>query len=112
MPGDSPLVGGRPLEEVIRQIIAEVLVIGPGDVQPGKALVRDLGAESIDFLDLVFQLEDALGFRIPIQRWQQFTSVRLAGKDLSVVITPEVIQMFAEQEMQEQEMREQELGEQ
>ena len=74
MPRDSTLVGGRRLDEEIRRIIAEVLVIAPRDVQPGKALVRDLGAESIDFLDLVFQLEDALGFPVPYQRWQRYVT--------------------------------------
>jgi acyl carrier protein len=102
MPGDSTLVGGRALDEVIRQIIAEVLVIAQEDVQPGKALVRDLGAESIDFLDLIFQLEDELGVRIPFPRWKRFIMENYKGADLAVVITPEVIQEFAEQVLGEQ----------
>ena len=102
MPGNSTLVGGRRLNEVIRRIIADVLVISPQDVQPGKALVRDLGAESIDFLDLVFQLEDALGFGVPYQRWQRYVAAHYTGKDLAVVLTPEVIEAFAMEVMAEQ----------
>ncbi len=101
MSGNSTLVGGRRLDEVIRRIIAEVLVIAPQDVQPGKALVQDLGAESIDFLDLIFQLEDALGFGVPYQRWQRYVTAHYAGKDLAVVITPEVIEAFAVEVMGE-----------
>ena len=99
MPGDSPLVDGGPLPEVVRQIIADVLVIALEEVQPGKALIRDLGAESIDFMDLVFRLEDALGFPIPFPRWQRFLEETLEGRDPAVAITPEVVQLFAEQEL-------------
>ncbi|HEY7636187.1 MAG TPA: acyl carrier protein [Gemmatimonadales bacterium] len=99
MSGDPSLVNGRPLGDLIRQIVAEVLVIAPDEVQPGSALIRDLGAESIDFMDLVFRLEESLDIRIPYTRWQQFLRVRLAGADLSMAITPEVVQAFAEQEM-------------
>jgi acyl carrier protein len=99
MPGDSALVNGRRLEDVIRDILVEVLVIAPEDIRPGIALIRDLGAESIDFMDLVFRLEEALGTPIPYSRWQRFLEQTLAGADLSVAITPEVVQSFAEQEM-------------
>jgi len=102
MSGDSTLVGGQPLRDVVRRIIAEVLIIAREDVQPEKALVRDLGAESIDFLDLVFQLEDALGFSVPYQRWQRYVTVHYAGEDLAVVLTPEVIEAFAREVMAEQ----------
>jgi len=91
MPGDSPLVEGRQLHEVVRQIIADVLVVALEEVQPGKALVRDLGAESIDFMDLVFRLEDALGFRIPFPRWQRFIEETLQGQ------TPEGVREFQEE---------------
>lgn len=99
MSGHSSLVNGRRLEDLVRDIVAEVLVISPESVRPGAALVRDLGAESIDFLDLVFRLEEALETRIPYTRWQRFLEVRLTGTDLSVAITPEVVQAFAEEEM-------------
>lgn len=99
MPGDPAVVNGKAIDELIREIVAEVLVIPQDRVVPGVALVRDLGAESIDFLDLVFRLEEALGTRIPYTRWQRFLEVRLRGADLSIAITPEVVRAFAEAEM-------------
>jgi acyl carrier protein len=99
MSGDPALVNGRDPDQVIREIVAEVLVISADQVTPGTALVRDLGAESIDFLDLVFRLEEALGTRIPYTRWQHYLSTTLAGADLSTAITPEVIRAFAEEQM-------------
>ena len=49
----------------VRQIIADVLVIDEEDVAMNRRLIADLGAESIDFLDLVFQLEKEFGIKIP-----------------------------------------------
>lgn len=99
MPGDTTLVNGRSVDQLVRQIVSEVLVISADEVTPGAALIRDLGAESIDFLDLVFRLEDALGTRIPYTRWQDFLAASLAGADPWAAITPEVVRAFAEVEM-------------
>lgn len=49
----------------VREIIADVLVIDEEDVSLHSRLIADLGAESIDFLDLVFQLEKEFGIKIP-----------------------------------------------
>ena len=49
----------------VRAIIAEVLVIDESEVSLDKRLIEDLGAESIDFLDLVFQLEREFKIKIP-----------------------------------------------
>lgn len=49
----------------VREIIADVLVIDEDEVSQNSRLIVDLGAESIDFLDLVFQLEKEFGIKIP-----------------------------------------------
>lgn len=49
----------------IANIIADVLVVDKEDVTLNKRLIGDLGAESIDFLDLIFQLEKAFNVKIP-----------------------------------------------
>ena len=49
----------------IREIIADVLVIDEDEVSLNSRLIADLGAESIDFLDLVFQLEKEFSIKIP-----------------------------------------------
>lgn len=49
----------------VRDIIADVLVIDTDDVALSSRLIADLGAESIDFLDLVFQLEKEFKIKIP-----------------------------------------------
>jgi acyl carrier protein len=50
----------------VAKIIADALGCEPEEVTPDASLIDDLGAESIDFLDLVFRLER--GFKIKIPR--------------------------------------------
>ena len=49
----------------VREIIADVLVIDEEEISKTSRLISDLGAESLDFLDLVFQLEKEFGIKIP-----------------------------------------------
>lgn len=49
----------------VRTIIADVLVLDEAEVTLNSRLIGDLGAESIDFLDLVFQLEKEFEIKIP-----------------------------------------------
>jgi len=75
--------------------VADVLVVPLEHVTMESALIADLGAESIDFLDLVFQLEEALGRRIPFTRWQRYLEERFGTGDLSHTITTGVVRDFA-----------------
>ncbi|STY30846.1 acyl carrier protein [Legionella wadsworthii] len=49
----------------VREIVADVLVIDADEISLNSRLIADLGAESIDFLDLVFQLEKEFKIKIP-----------------------------------------------
>ena len=49
----------------VKEIIVDVLVIDEDKVQPTSRLIVDLGSESIDFLDLVFQLVKEFAIKIP-----------------------------------------------
>ncbi len=49
----------------VREIVADVLVLDEDEVSLNSRLIADLGAESIDFLDLVFQLEKEFKIKIP-----------------------------------------------
>lgn len=53
------------LYERVRTSIAEALALDVAKIHPEASLIDDLGAESIDFLDLVFRLETAYGVKIP-----------------------------------------------
>ncbi len=45
--------------------LVEALNVDEEDVKPTSTLQGDLGAESIDFLDIVFRLEREFGIKIP-----------------------------------------------
>lgn len=49
----------------VSEILVEALGVDDDEVSEGAILMGDLGAESIDFLDIVFQLEKAFGIKIP-----------------------------------------------
>ena len=49
----------------VKDVLVDALGVDEEDVKPTATLRGDLGAESIDFLDIVFRLEKAFGIRIP-----------------------------------------------
>ena len=49
----------------IRTILVDALAVDDSDVTMDSVLTKDLGAESIDFLDIVFKLEQGFGIKIP-----------------------------------------------
>jgi acyl carrier protein len=62
------------VEEVVCRIVAEALDQPPGEVTPASILMADLGAESLDFLDIVFKLEQT--FHIQITRGEMERAAR------------------------------------
>ena len=52
------------LEHQVCEIVAEALGRERSEVKPDSILMADLGAESLDFLDIVFKLERTFGIQI------------------------------------------------
>lgn len=55
-------------DEVFKKVqtaLVDALGVDEEEVTPQATMVGDLGAESIDFLDIVFKLEKAFGIEIP-----------------------------------------------
>ena len=49
----------------VTSVLVEVLVVGEDHVTPTAALQRDLGADSLDLLEILFRLEQEFGIEIP-----------------------------------------------
>jgi len=49
----------------VQTALVDALAVDEEDVTPEATIVGDLGAQSIDFLDIVFRLEKAFGSEIP-----------------------------------------------
>ncbi len=49
----------------VQGVLVDALGVDDDEVTPDATLMGDLGAESIDFLDIVFRLEKAFGIKVP-----------------------------------------------
>jgi acyl carrier protein len=49
----------------VQGVLVDALGVDEDEVTPDVTLMADLGAESIDFLDIVFRMEKAFGIKIP-----------------------------------------------
>jgi acyl carrier protein len=49
----------------VQEVLVDALGVEDDEVTSEATLMGDLGAESIDFLDIVFRLEKAFGIKIP-----------------------------------------------
>ena len=49
----------------VQEVLVDALAVDDDEVSLESTLMGDLGAESIDFLDIVFRLEKAFGIKIP-----------------------------------------------
>jgi acyl carrier protein len=61
----------------VTNVLVEALGVDEDDVTPSAALLGELGAESIDLLDIVFRLEREFGIKIP--RGELFIEPALIG---------------------------------
>jgi len=91
---DQVLLGRHDeLYEKVRRCVAEALAIDPAKVTPSASLIDDLGAESIDFLDLVFRLEAEYHVKIPRDGIRVVAQEGLAdGFERDGVLTPEALE--------------------
>ena len=62
------------IPERVREMVAEALARTPAEVRLESVLMSDLGAESLDFLDIVFKLEHE--FHIQITRGEMERAAR------------------------------------
>ena len=62
--------------EKVKQIIAEQLGVDDGEVTPSASFVDDLGADSLDQVELVMALEEAFGVEIPDEDAEKIRTVQ------------------------------------
>lgn len=62
-------------EEKVKSIIAEQLGVKPEEVIPSASFIDDLGADSLDTVELVMSLEEEFGIEIPDEDAEKMTTV-------------------------------------
>jgi acyl carrier protein len=60
----------------VQQIVAEQLSVDPADVKPGSSFADDLGADSLDTVELVMALEEAFDIEIPDDAAEKIATVQ------------------------------------
>ena len=66
------------VEEKVKQIIVDQLGVEPADVTPTASFVDDLGADSLDRVELVMALEETFGVEIPDEDAEKIATVQNA----------------------------------
>lgn len=64
------------IEERIKKIIVEQLGVKPDEVVPDAHFVEDLGADSLDTVELVMAFEEEFGFEIADEEAERMQKVR------------------------------------
>jgi acyl carrier protein len=66
------------IEQRVKKIVAEQLGVNEGDIKNESSFVDDLGADSLDTVELVMALEDEFECEIPDEEAEKITTVQLA----------------------------------
>ena len=68
--------GKREIVEKVKQIIGEQLGVDEGEVTLSASFVDDLGADSLDRVELVMALEEAFDLEIPDEEAEKIRTVQ------------------------------------
>jgi acyl carrier protein len=63
------------LEDKVKDIIVEQLGVNPEQVTPEASFIGDLGADSLDTVELVMAFEEEFGAEIPDEDAEKLTTV-------------------------------------
>ena len=66
----------KSIEEKVKDIIVEQLGVNPEQVTPTASFIEDLGADSLDIVELVMAFEEEFGVEIPDDAAEKITTVR------------------------------------
>lgn len=65
----------KTVEQKVRDIVVEQLGVKPEQVTPEAKFIEDLGADSLDVVELVMALEEEFGNEIPDEEAEKLTTV-------------------------------------
>jgi acyl carrier protein len=64
------------IEEKVKEIIAKQLGVNAAEVTPEASFVEDLGADSLDTVELVMAFEESFNIEIPDEDAEKIVKVR------------------------------------
>jgi acyl carrier protein len=57
--------------DTIAEIIAETANVDRAKITPEAHVINDLGIDSLDFLDIVFEIDKRFGVKVPVEAWTE-----------------------------------------
>ena len=75
---DTEVVAMASVEEKVKHIIVEQLGVDEDEVKAEASFVDDLGADSLDVVELVMALEEEFGLEISDEDAEKITTVKMA----------------------------------
>lgn len=66
------------IEERVKKIVAEQLGVKEEEIKADSSFIEDLGADSLDTVELVMALEEEFDTEIPDEEAEKITTVQLA----------------------------------
>ncbi|NWF51778.1 MAG: acyl carrier protein [Nitrospirae bacterium] len=64
------------VEEKVKEIISKQLGVNAGEITPETSFVEDLGADSLDNVELVMAFEETFGIEIPDEDAEKIVKVK------------------------------------
>lgn len=79
--------------ETVTRCIADALALDPAEIAVESRLIDDLGADSLDFVDIIFQLDQALDIRVRESEFNFLTRLDFSSPEVMKEghLTPEVV---------------------
>ena len=65
----------KPIEQRVKDIIVEQLGVKPDQVTPEAKFIEDLGADSLDTVELIMALEEEFSIEVPDEQAEKLTTV-------------------------------------
>lgn len=98
--------------EMMQEILADALGVDPSEVEMQSRLMADLGAESIDVLDISFRIEEEYDVALPTKDWTELFSqnsgqleaselAECLNQDFGIELSDEECERFADKPLVE-----------
>ncbi len=65
-----------PIEQKVKNIIADQLGVGEDEIKPAASFIEDLGADSLDIVELVMAMEEEFEVEIPDEEAENIKTVQ------------------------------------
>lgn len=72
--------------ETVAEIISETSDVPLDAIRPESHIMRDLAVDSLNFLDIAFEIDQRFGIKMPVEDWMQRVNEGKAKSDEFFVI--------------------------